>query len=267
MILDATHRRWVAATLGLTAVAAAGYVIARRATPGGVTGGSAAGLAFGIAAAAAMAFEGLLAFRKHRPAWRVGRASTWMRGHIWLGLLVVPLVLFHAGFRSGGTVSTLLLVLLAVVTLSGLFGLALQQFLPRLMTARVEMETIYEQIPHVVAQLSAEAAARVEKAKHETLALFYKEEVQGFLASEGSARQRLGDPGRAAALFGHLRTLLPPEHKEAADDLEHICEERRQLAVQERLHRWLHGWLLVHVPLSYALLLMVAAHAVMTLRY
>jgi hypothetical protein len=54
---------------------------------------------------------------------------------------------------------------------------------------------------------------------------------------------------------------------EALHDLEVMCEERRQLARQRRLHRWLHGWLLVHVPLSYALLLLSAVHAFQSLRY
>jgi len=36
---------------------------------------------------------------------------------------------------------------------------------------------------------------------------------------------------------------------------------------QERLHRWLHGWLLLHIPLSLALILLGAVHAVMALRY
>jgi hypothetical protein len=33
------------------------------------------------------------------------------------------------------------------------------------------------------------------------------------------------------------------------------------------LHRWLHGWLLLHVPLSLALLLLGAVHAIIALRY
>ena len=33
------------------------------------------------------------------------------------------------------------------------------------------------------------------------------------------------------------------------------------------MHRLLHGWLLVHIPLSYALILLGAIHAVMALRY
>jgi len=50
-------------------------------------------------------------------------------------------------------------------------------------------------------------------------------------------------------------------------DLEEICEERRQFLVQRRLHLWLHSWLLVHVPLSFALLVLAAVHAVLSLRY
>ena len=44
-------------------------------------------------------------------------------------------------------------------------------------------------------------------------------------------------------------------------------EEKRQLDRQSRLHKVLHGWLLVHIPLSYALLLLGAVHAVMALRF
>jgi len=35
-----------------------------------------------------------------------------------------------------------------------------------------------------------------------------------------------------------------------------ICEEKRQLDQQRRYHLVLHGWLLVHIPLSYAVLLL-----------
>jgi hypothetical protein len=36
---------------------------------------------------------------------------------------------------------------------------------------------------------------------------------------------------------------------------------------QRRLHRLLHGWLLIHIPASYALLLLGVAHAVVALTY
>jgi hypothetical protein len=49
--------------------------------------------------------------------------------------------------------------------------------------------------------------------------------------------------------------------------LQTCCDERRQLGEQERLHRLLHGWLFLHVPLSVALLLLGLAHAVLSLYY
>ncbi len=46
-----------------------------------------------------------------------------------------------------------------------------------------------------------------------------------------------------------------------------LVEERRQLVDQERAHFWLHSWLLLHVPLSAALLVLGVAHAVWSLYY
>ncbi len=60
--------------------------------------------------------------------------------------------------------------------------------------------------------------------------------------------------------------LAPPVHS-VLDDLENICAEEQQLSRQIRIYRWLHAWLLVHVPLSIALLVLGAIHAVVALRY
>jgi hypothetical protein len=64
-----------------------------------------------------------------------------------------------------------------------------------------------------------------------------------------------------------IRAFLAPPLQETVNELEAICEERRQLAQQKRLHHVLHGWPLVHVPLSTALLLLSITHAVVALRY
>src|SRR4029078_13283551 len=50
-----------------------------------------------------------------------------------------------------GTLNLVLLILLILVTLSGILGVELQQILPRMMTSRVTMETIHDQIDHVLA--------------------------------------------------------------------------------------------------------------------
>jgi hypothetical protein len=76
-----------------------------------------------------------------------------MRAHIWLTLLTIPLVILHSGFRLGGPMTILLLVLYVIVMASGIYGLILQHQIPRLMQERVPVETIYEQIPHVRVKL------------------------------------------------------------------------------------------------------------------
>ena len=80
-------------------------------------------------------------------------------------------------------------------------------------------------------------------------------------------RFRLGDSDRAASAFLALGKLVPAIASGTLSDLENICEEARQLLRQESMHRWLHGWLLLHIPLSLALILLGAMHAVMALRW
>ena len=67
--------------------------------------------------------------------------------------------------------------------------------------------------------------------------------------------------------FHRCAERLPAAFHPALEDLENICEEERQLSRQRRLYHWLHAWLLVHVPLSIALLVLGGIHAVMALRY
>jgi hypothetical protein len=263
MRIDRTHRPWAAITAALFVAACAGYIVFCVQAPGGPRGGSAAGIAFGSAGYALMLYAGFLGARKKVPVWRIGRAQTWMRGHLWLGLLSLPLILFHSGFAFRGPLTSILMLLFTIVTLSGVFGAAVQHYLPREMTERVPLETIYEEIPHVRAQLREEADQLVDAAvavetEHEDKTRFleiYKSRI----------RPNLETPH--AELLRPLRPLVAATFHGALDDLEGICEEQRQLNRQARLYHWLHGWQLVHVPLSIALLVLGGIHAVMALRF
>ncbi len=161
MRIDATHRKWLIASLIIFGVATFIYIAYAASSPAGPSGGSAIGLAFGITGFAFMIFAGLLAARKKVAVWRLGRAQTWMRGHLWLGLLSLPLIFFHAGFQFGGVLTKVLMTLLITVVASGLVGAALQHYMPRMMTSEIPMETIFEQIDHVREQLIVEADALV----------------------------------------------------------------------------------------------------------
>ena len=306
MRIDETHRKWFIGSLAVLIVAVAIYIPYSRSSPEGANGGTVAGLTYGSIASAFMLFAGLLGARKKVPIWRVGRAQAWMRGHLWLGFLSFPLIFLHSGFRFGTGLTRGLMWLFVVVFVSGIVGAVLQHFMPRLETQRVPMETIYEQIGRVRSQLVAEAetivkeastalAGNVSQATEQQRALsasagtiggltvasgldvdegasvelqeFFRREMLPYISQGRSRGMTLADRNRAHSMFQQLRLLLPPNLHPSVEDLENICEEKRELDQQTRYHRVLHAWLLVHIPASYALLLLGAIHAVMALRY
>lgn len=120
-------------------------------------GGTPLGLAFGAISLGIFVFAALLNLRKKIPLWRVGTVQLWLRAHIWLTFLTIPLVILHSGFRLGGPMTTLLMALYALVMGSGIYGLVLQHLMPRLMKERLPAETVFEQIPHIRAQLCVAA--------------------------------------------------------------------------------------------------------------
>ena len=297
MLIDRTHKPWAIASGAALAAAVVGYVAAVSLSRHPWSGGSAIGLTYGIAGFGLMVFAALLSFRKKVRIWRIGRAQTWMRGHLWLGLLSFPVILLHAGFSFGGSLTRVMMWIFVVVIVSGLVGAALQHFLPAVMLARVPMETIYEQIPHVRAQLLNEAdtvvsdacgalasvtdpaaervlagaaklqtTVRVDADDSAPLREFYHSEMRPFLADPDRAHP-LADRRHSDQVFVRIRTLVPGEFQRAVTDLENICEEERQLSRQKQLHGWLHGWLLAHIPLSFALLVLAVVHIVFALRY
>jgi hypothetical protein len=127
-------------------------------------GSSLPGFVCGVIGGAIIVFEFLLWPRKLLRRCRWGSTRTWMVAHIWLGLLCVPLIVLHSGFRLGGWLTMALLFLFSFVIASGVFGLWLQQWLPRLMTDLVPSETVYSQIDAVAGRLSADAEQLVAAA-------------------------------------------------------------------------------------------------------
>jgi hypothetical protein len=353
-------------------------------------GGTPVGLIFGATAFAIFIFAGLLGARKKVVLWRLGTLQRWMRAHIWLTLLTVPLVLFHSGFRFGGPMTTLLVVLYVVVMISGIYGLVLQHQLPHIMKERLPAETVYEQIPHIRAQLVAAAekmrdsfksADRTDSSRGEptppektdagapapsaaktvtaastpmastsgelstptaraksvvgstitaqtvpptsgtsaapessTLAPpsgptadkltpasamrpatappsspagaasakpqaasdtvsqsvlfeFLDEQVLPYISARRGDRFRLGTSRYSEEIFRFVRLRVSEAHRARVEEIQAWCDERRMLDLQLKLQHWLHGWLFLHVPISFLLILLTAWHAYVTLFY
>ena len=349
-------------------------------------GGTPLGLIYGAISFGIFIFAVLLSLRKKIPLWRIGTVQRWLRAHIWLTFLTIPLVLLHSGFRFGGPMTTLLIVLYAIVMISGIYGLILQHQMPALMKERLPAETVFEQIPHIRAQLvataikmrdsfkpaptakpeaaasgaaamastaadlstptaraksatgstltaapvtetapaanaaaspaksldtitapSSEAAARaaegapipagtesaaarpppesapalspptpaapkpaaaplaLDPESESTLAEFLDRQVIPYLSAKRGDRLPLGRPRFSEDTFRFVRLRIAEAYRTRVDQVQAWCDERRMLDLQTRMHHWLHGWLFVHVPFSFLLVMLTAWHAFVTL--
>jgi hypothetical protein len=293
MRIDHTHKPWLWLCLVVVVLSALAYISnASHTTP---RGGTPLGLTFGASALACMIFAALLSLRKRFPIWRIGRTRLWMKAHLWLGFLALPLVLFHAAFQARGPLTAVLLSLTVVVVTSGVFGAYLQHTLPSKIFREIPYETIYDQIGVIREQLASEAAQHaanvtqmlapargagatvvltmltVPELGKEVAAfdLFQRSQIEPYLKADRgpAAKMALHDRNTAHQEFENFRALFPQTASPPITALEDVCEEKRQLDDQIRLHHWLHSWLLVHLPISAALLLLAIVHAVMALRY
>ncbi|HEY8834724.1 MAG TPA: hypothetical protein VIM09_04010 [Chthoniobacterales bacterium] len=395
-------------------------------------GGTPLGLWFGSISLGIFVFAALLSLRKKIPLWRVGTVQRWLRAHIWLTILTIPLVLLHSGFRFGGGMTTFLMLLYGIVMVSGFYGLFLQHLMPRLMKERLPAETVFEQIPHIRAQLAAaaeklrdsfkpappkkpdagaavmastkgelstpvaraksvtgsaltaapvtaaatSAAAKAVEAESEpappsipnaavtpaapkaetigtptarvqsdppgapvartevpagdqpapsppvapaekpapppapaakppapaaapkpaapavakpataaapkpaakpaapsdpaseaVLIEFIERQILPYLQARRGDRMRLGNPRFSDDTFRFVKLRVTEGYRSRVEEIQGWCDERRMLDLQTRLQHWLHGWLFVHVPFSFFLLMLTIWHACVTLFY
>ncbi len=153
--------------------------------PFGPRGGTWPGLIYGLLGYALILYLVLPGLGREAHVWPPLTDSVWRSGHPWLGMLSLPLVLFHSGFSFGGPVTMVLMFLFFIYTASSVIGLLLQRILSHM-----------------------------------------------------------------------THSPRPPDWPEGLD---HPGEQR--------LHRWLHGWLVVHIPLSAALVALSTLHAILSLWY
>lgn len=305
MLINSSHRSWAWATALATLVSIALFVLCfhpemvpfKYRLPGWFAinprplhfsvGNTPLGLTYGIISFGVFLFAVLLSVRRKFPLWPIGRVQHWLRAHIWLTVLTIPLVVMHAAFRFGGTQTSIVMWLYIAVMVSGFYGLILQNVLPHTMKDRIPLETVFEQIPYLTRQLlgsatrvrddlkmahNAPLAAVGGAAGHavvleadpsaETILHALETDVLPYLGASGPGKGRLGHARTAEEFFNVLRLQVKPEYHERVLALEGWCDERRQMDVQVKYQHWLHGWILFHAPASFLLVILTAWHAV-----
>jgi hypothetical protein len=209
-----------------------------------------------------MYFTGGLSLRKRFRSWRLGSARMWLRGHLWLGFIALPLIWMHAGnfgIEHGGMLTRVIMVLMYIVWITGIYGILLQQFMPGHLKNKIPNETLWSQIGKAVDAMRSDAArlAGSEGAIFE----FYQSTVQPYLLGSPSHSRLVAVATASAAMKSQ-----EPASSATIDTLQKMCGDYRSLMAEKRLLWWMHSWLLIHVPLSVALLFLTFIHIIMALR-
>jgi hypothetical protein len=194
--------------------------------------------------------------------------GAWLQVHAYVGLLTSVVFLMHMQWRvPTGWLESLLAVLFILVTVSGILGWWLSRALPARLTA-FGGEVPFEEIPMARRGIQKKAEALVIQAiptaKASTLAEFYAGRLADFFAGPANFQAHLfGSRRPLNRLLGQIAEVtrfLGAEEKRGLDQLIVLVRQKDALDFHRASHIVLKGWLFVHIPLTYGLLVFSAAH-------
>ncbi len=222
----------------------------------------------GVALFATVILLTLFNARKKLPFLPLLRASTWMQIHIYAGLFSCVLFALHVGWRfPRGTLETVLAVLFCLVSASGVVGLVLSRRLPSQLNTSGE-NVIFERIPALRAALRSEVEAlvleSVAKTQSSTIADFYQLKLQGYFARQRHVWQHVAGYDKPIfKLVSEVQALDRYLNLEERGIMTSVLEKvlaKNHLDVQLARQGLLKGWLFVHIPLTYSMILVATVH-------
>ena len=215
-----------------------------------------------------MVFLALFHLRKRLSMLPLGGAAVWLNLHAVGGVLVLLIYWLHTGsLWPNGIYEYGLAVLFYLTALSGIVGYFIQRVYPRMMT-QTGIEVIYERIPAHLSDLREEAKRLVveccDRTRVDTLGRYYLNTLDwyfrrprfGFNHVVGSQRSRQWLRQQDA----YVRHYLNDEEKAYLDRLTKIARQKDKIDLHYALQSVMKRWLLVHIPLTAALMTLALWH-------
>jgi hypothetical protein len=113
----------------------------------------------------------------------------------------------------------------------------------------------------------APAPPPTDTASEAALVEFLERQILPYLAASRGDKFRLGDHRFAEDMFRFVKLRVTEAYRLRVEEIQAWCDERRMLDLQVKLQHWLHGWLFIHAPVSFLLLMLTTWHAFVTLFY
>lgn len=296
---------WAKVALALCALSSLAYLAHRPADP--PNGGTWLGYLLGSLGAGLIGWLLWFGVRKRQYRSDAGTVADWLSAHVYLGASLLLIASLHCGFQFGWNVHTLAYVLMALVILSGFYGVYVYVRYPAMVTANragqgreamlAEIAELDEASLALADQVGREAHAVVLNAIERTvIGGGIWDQLTGGRRRPGSdvgvrlqaIAQELQrrEPASGAGLEGikdfqaTAITFLAAQVKAGEGSAERLARVQslveligRRRALVDRLqrdvayHARMEVWLFLHVPLSLGLLGALIAHVVSVFFY
>lgn len=277
--LEYKDYRYLKLALVLCMAAIGAYIWHRHTrfnAPGGIGyGGTLMGYGLGTVAALIIVWLLWLGVRKRRYGASLTMTQGWLSAHVYLGLALVVIATLHTGFEIGVNLHTLAYLLMLVVVISGIYGVLVFLREPERMTTNMgeddipslmlQIQEVDQQAARLALQLPDEFNNLVQAAAHQT-------RLQGSVFQHAfRTLSRRCPTSRAVERMQQLNRKLKDEVARQGREVHGLMLARRtaveKIRAEFRSIARLRLWLLIHVPLSFALLFALTSHIVSVFIY
>ncbi len=228
-------------------------------------------LGYGAAASLLLLAAMLYPVRRRAPGRGPGAARHWLQMHLYGGTLFLVLVFMHSGFGLPVGALDWGLWLLSIWTVaSGLLGVVIQRWIPRILTSGLTTEVHYDRIGELVdtlrdrsVQLIATSDAAIQDFFDHELApqmeapqcrLIYFLDITGGIQSQ-------------VRRFQYLARFLPEAEATRLEELKTLFVTKLELDAHYTLQGALRWWLYGHVPFSLLLVGLLGVHIFLAVYY
>ena len=203
------------------------------------------------------------------------RAALWLRLHVVGGILPLALFWLHTGtLWPSGLYEQILALMFYVITINGALGYILQRVYPHYLT-QTGLEIIYERIPTELAALRKEAEELVlecaDKTGSDTLARHYADTMGWFFRRPRFFFSHVTFSRRSShwlhSQSAALRRYLNDAEAGYLHRLDALAETKNLIDLHYTYQSVMKRWLLFHVPLAVALLVLAVWHLIVVSVY
>ena len=217
-----------------------------------------------------LALLALFGVRKRLPFLPLGPASRWLKLHVVGGFMAVLMFWLHTDeVWPNSFYGQLLTVLFYAISISGVIGLLMETVFPSQLT-NTKMEVIYERIPKELAEIRNEVEALVEECTKENasnvLAEHYLETLRWYFQRPRFFMSNVCGSEKPQHWVHQqcviLERFLDEKERKYLDKVYLLAEKKRKIDFHYALQKMLKTWLLIHIPLAGAVMVMVFWHLI-----